>query len=162
MLTSRNPHPNNADITVADKIALSLRPHNPTQRKAPEPLDLPDLGSLSVDTSTTYALCRVDASGAVSARSVVGALGWQPRDPISYAVQSGVLIAHRNPEGLYQVPATSSLMIPAAARRASRITVGQQILLAGLPAHAMLVIYPEAMVVQMLRLFHDNLDRANT
>jgi bifunctional DNA-binding transcriptional regulator/antitoxin component of YhaV-PrlF toxin-antitoxin module len=63
-----------------------------------------------------YGFGRIDVSGRVGDRAIVGVLGWQPGDRLTLTAVAGVVIARRDPGGLMTMAAKSYLTIPAALR----------------------------------------------
>jgi hypothetical protein len=68
----------------------------------------------------------MDESGRVGDRAMTGALGWQPGDRLTLTAAAGVVIARRDPAGMVIMPAKPYLVIPAALRRRSARTMGEQ------------------------------------
>jgi len=73
---------------------------------------------------------RMDRSGRVYARHVLGALGWGPGHRVDVAVVGGVLLVGSVATGLHVVGSRGELGLPAAARRMCGITPGLPVLLA--------------------------------
>ena len=80
-----------------------------------------------------YGFGRIDASGRVADRAVIGALGWRGGDRLTLTADAGVVIARRDPGGMVTVPARPYIVIPAALRRRCGLRAGDRVLLAALP-----------------------------
>ncbi|HEX5301950.1 MAG TPA: hypothetical protein VFW50_33665 [Streptosporangiaceae bacterium] len=81
----------------------------PLAAAAPEAPVLPD--------EVVYGFGRMDVSGRVGDRAIVGVLGWQPGDRLTLTGAAGVVIARRDPGGLVSMPTKPYLAIPAALRQ---------------------------------------------
>lgn len=98
-----------------------------------------------------YGLGRVDSSGRVADRTVIGALGWRPGDRLTFTAAAGVVIARRDPDGMITMPARPYVAIPAALCRRCGLRAGDRVLLAVLPAEDALAAYSLAVVDQAIR-----------
>jgi hypothetical protein len=105
----------------------------------------------AVPDNVAYGLGRMDESGRVADRAMIGALGWQPGDRLTLTAAAGVVIARRDPGGLVTMPAKPYIVIPAALRRRCGLRPGDRVLLAVFPARDALAAYPLAVVDQALR-----------
>jgi bifunctional DNA-binding transcriptional regulator/antitoxin component of YhaV-PrlF toxin-antitoxin module len=94
---------------------------------------------------------RVDASGRVSDRTVMRALGWQAGDRLTVTAAGGVVIAHRDPAGLLGVTGSACLTIPAALRRRCGLEPGVRVLLTAAPARQVLAACSLAVVDEAIR-----------
>jgi hypothetical protein len=104
----------------------------------------------AVPGDVLYGLGRIDASGRVADREVIGALGWQAGDHLTFTSAGGVVIARRDPHGMVTMPAKPYVMIPAALCRRCGLRAGDRVLLAAFPARDTLAAYPLAVVDQAL------------
>ena len=111
---------------------------------APESPSLPD--------EVVYGLGRVDVSGRVGDRAIVGVLGWRPGDRLTLTAAAGVVIARRDPGGLAVMPAKPYLTIPAALRHRCGLRAGDRVLLAVFPGEDALAAFSFAVVDQALRV----------
>jgi AbrB family looped-hinge helix DNA binding protein len=98
-----------------------------------------------------YGIGRIDASGRVADRMVVGVLGWRCGDRLTLTAEAGVVIARREPGGMVTVPDRSRIMIPAALRRRCGLRAGDPVLLAAVPGRDALAAYSFAVVDQAIR-----------
>jgi hypothetical protein len=114
--------------TAAQQIvaALSL-PLSPAPAEPLRPLPLIGLHQLSRDTTMLYGVGRVDASGRVSNREIVRALGWQPGDKLEVIPALGGIVILSSPDGLLSVPLKPYIVIPAAARLLHNIEAGDHV-----------------------------------
>jgi hypothetical protein len=103
----------------------------------PEILSLPD--------EVAYGFGRMDESGRVGDRAVIGTLGWKPGDPLTLTAAAGVVIARHDPAGPVLMPAKPYVVIPAVLRRRCGV------LLAVFPGEDALAAYSFAVVDQALR-----------
>jgi hypothetical protein len=115
----------------------------PLAAAAPAAPALPD--------EVVYGFGRMDVSGRVGDRAIVGVLGCQPGDRLTLTGAAGVVIARRDPGGLVSIPAKPYLTIPAALRQRCGLRAGDRVLLAVLPGQDALAAYSFAMVDQALR-----------
>ena len=106
---------------------------------------LPALPSAPGDV--VYGIGRVDASG----RTVIGVLGWQAGDRLTFTAAAGVVIARRDPDGMITMPAKPYVTIPAALCRRCGLRAGDPVLLAAVPGADALAAYPIAVVDESLR-----------
>jgi hypothetical protein len=98
-----------------------------------------------------YGLGRMDVSGRVGDRAIVGVLGWQPGDRLTLTGAAGVVVARRDPGGLVSMPVKPYLAIPAALRRRCGLRTGDRVLLAVFPGQDTLAAYSFAVVDEALR-----------
>jgi hypothetical protein len=98
-----------------------------------------------------YGFGRMDSSGRVGDRAVIGALGWQPGDRLTFTAAQGVVTARRDPAGMVTMPSKPYLVIPAGLRRRCGLRPGDRVLLAVFPDRDALAAYSFAVVDQALR-----------
>jgi bifunctional DNA-binding transcriptional regulator/antitoxin component of YhaV-PrlF toxin-antitoxin module len=98
-----------------------------------------------------YGIGRVDSSGRVADRTVIGTLGWRPGDRLTFTAAAGVVIARRDPDGMITMPAKPYVAIPAALCRRCGLRAGDRVLLAVLPAEDALAAYSLAVMDQAIR-----------
>ena len=145
----------------SDKIVASLL--LPTRKSSmPEAIPLPvmDLGTAVENSSVGFSLVRVDSGGVVAARTALSQLGWLSGAPVRFDVSSGLVVVARSvdPTAL-RVPAKMSLFLPARLRSRCRIRSGEQVLLASLTDHDLLVVYPQHVVHEMVTGYHASLSQ---
>ena len=108
--------------------------------------------------SVIFSLVRVGGNGVVAARLTLDALGWAAGLTIRLSVSSGLLVvAPCDTRGQTSVPPKMSLTLPARLRARCRIRPGDQVLLAALPEHDLLVVYPQHVLHTMVTAYHDEL-----
>jgi bifunctional DNA-binding transcriptional regulator/antitoxin component of YhaV-PrlF toxin-antitoxin module len=100
-----------------------------------------------------YGFGRIDVSGRVGDRAIVGVLGWQPGDRLTLTAAAGVVIARRDPGGLVTMPAKPYLTIPAALRHRCGLRPGDRLLLAVFPGEDALTAFSFAVIDQALRAY---------
>lgn len=114
--------------TAAQAIVAALAlPLSPASAEPLRPLPLVNLHHLSRDTTMLYGVGRVDASGRVSNRDIVRALGWQPGDKLEVIPTLGGIVILSAPDGLLSMPFKPFIVIPAAARRLHNIEAGDHV-----------------------------------
>lgn len=70
------------------------------------------LASPPVRPDVVYGLGRIDASGRVADRTVLGALGWRGGDRLTLTASAGVMVARRDPGGMVAVPGRALHRVP--------------------------------------------------
>jgi hypothetical protein len=105
----------------------------------------------AVPDDVVYGTGRMDESGRVGDRGMIGVLGWQPGDRLTLTAVAGVMVARRDPAGMVTMPAKPYLVIPAALRRRCGLRPGDHVLLAVSPGEDKLTAYSFAVVDQALR-----------
>jgi hypothetical protein len=105
----------------------------------------------AVPDDVVYGFGRMDESGRVADRAMIGALGWRRGDRLTVTAAAGVVMARRDPGGMVTMPAKPYLVIPAALRRRCGLRPGDRVLLAVFPARDALAAYSFAVVDQALR-----------
>jgi bifunctional DNA-binding transcriptional regulator/antitoxin component of YhaV-PrlF toxin-antitoxin module len=105
----------------------------------------------AVPGDVVYGTGRMDESGRVGDRAMIGALGWQRGDRLTFTAAAGVVLARRDPAGMVIMPTKPYLVIPAALRRRCGLRAGDHVLLAASAAEDMLAAYSFAVVDQALR-----------
>ena len=93
-----------ARTAAQDIVAALALPLSPAPAKPLRPLPLAGLYRLSRDTTTLYGVGRVDASGRVSNRDIVRALGWRPGDKLEVIPAPGGIVIASSLDGLLSVP----------------------------------------------------------
>ncbi|QKV73895.1 hypothetical protein [Amycolatopsis sp. Hca4] len=104
-----------------------------------------------------YGLARIDASGRVADRSIVKTLGWCSGDSLVITVVESAVVVHRDPAGVFAVPAAPYLTLPAVVRRRAGVRAGDQLLVAADATCGVLVIHPLAALDSMLVGYHASL-----
>jgi hypothetical protein len=105
----------------------------------------------AVPSDMVYGTGRMDESGRVADRAMIGAVGWQPGDRLTFTAAAGVVVARRDPGGMVTMPAKPYLVIPAALRRRCGLQAGDHVLLAASPGQDTLTAYSLAVVDRALR-----------
>ncbi|MET8854525.1 hypothetical protein [Amycolatopsis sp. NPDC004625] len=144
---------------AADKIITSLL--LPKRRRSTEPvipLPVAELGPLIDGGSIVFSLVKVGGNGAVAARMALQQLAWPPGQALRFSVSSSLLVVApaEEPTATF-VPPTMNLTLPARLRSRCRIRAGDQVLLASVVEHNLLVVYPQHVLHTMLAQYHDTL-----
>ncbi|WP_370965023.1 hypothetical protein [Amycolatopsis sp. cg9] len=144
---------------AGNKIVASLL--LPERRHSSEPvipLPVADLGPVVDRGSVAFSLVRVGMNGVVAARVPLERLNWAPGLPLRLSVSSGLLVvAPSEKPSAALVPSKMSLTLPARLRARCRIRAEDQVLLAAVLEHDLLVVYPQHVLYTMVTAFHDNL-----
>lgn len=101
-----------------------------------------------------YGIGRVDDSGRVGNRDIVGALGWRPGDKLDMILTQGAIIIRVTPDGPFSVPQRPRIIIPATARRRHAIRPGDHVLVAAAPDYGVVILYPLSALDEMLTRYH--------
>jgi hypothetical protein len=118
---------------------------------APLPmLPAPVLPSGAGPADLLLGVARVDGSGRVSARPLLGALGWPCGRRLGIAVVHGALVIGAAASGLHVVNGRGEVALPAAGRRMCGIDTGAVVVLAACPARSVLVVHPAEVVAGLL------------
>jgi hypothetical protein len=123
----------------------------PTSFPLAELLPLPRAGSLR------YSLGRIDHSGRVSARVLLGELGWHAGQHLQFAIVENTVVAHPDPTGSFAVPDALVIVLPASIRRRGGYSAGGQVLLVADPGHGVLVVHPLSALDDMVTTYHVSL-----
>jgi antitoxin component of MazEF toxin-antitoxin module len=123
----------------------------PTSLPLTELLPLPRRGLLQ------YNLSRVDVSGRISARSLLGPLGWQAGQALQLSVVKNAVVMHPDPAGPYLVPDAPVIVLPASIRKRCGYQPGEQVLLVVDPTCGVLVVHPLSALDSMVATYHSSL-----
>jgi bifunctional DNA-binding transcriptional regulator/antitoxin component of YhaV-PrlF toxin-antitoxin module len=145
-----------AQTSAQDIVAALALPLSPTSAEPLRPLPLVGLQQLSCDTTMLYGVGRVDASGRVSNRDIVRALGWQPGDRLEVIPTLSAIVILSSPDGLLSVPIKPYIVIPASARRLHNIETGDHVLLAAAPEYGIVIIHTRQAMNDMLARYHSS------
>src|SRR5580700_6995455 len=114
------------------------------------PLAAPPAGP-PTPCQTPYGIGRIDASGRVSDRAVICALGWRGGDRLTLTADGGFVVARRDAGGMAALPPREYLVLPAVLRRRCGLRAGDLVLLAAVPGEDALAAYPIAVVDEALQ-----------
>jgi hypothetical protein len=145
-------------VQPADRIVetLAMPPLHKTDTEVVA-LPVPQLEPL-VDSSTAgFALVRVDGSGAVASKAAITLLGWSAGMPIRYEVRAGLVVVTTDPTAGRRLPVKLNLVLPTKIRSRCRVRAGDQVFLAALVEHKLLVIYPQRRLYDMVIAYHTTL-----
>ncbi|MGV9362061.1 hypothetical protein [Amycolatopsis sp. NPDC003731] len=145
-------------VQPADRIVETLAiPPLPRAGSMVTALPVPPLEPLVDDSTAGFALVRVDGSGAVASKAAITLLGWSAGIPIRYDVRSGLVVVTADPTAGRRVPAKLNLVLPTRIRSRCRVRAGDQVFLAALLEHKLLVIYPQRRLYDMVLAYHATL-----
>jgi hypothetical protein len=138
-----------------EQMITALVPARLTGDRPPTPAPLPMLPAPGLPAGAAPAgllidTARLDASGRLTARALLRALGWAPGHRVDIAVTEGVLVVGSAPAGLHLVGDRGELGLPAAGRRMCGITVGLPVLLVVALPRDVLVVHPAQLIAQLL------------
>lgn len=145
-----------------EQLIGALVPPRITRPAGRVPAPLPVLPRLSLPTDAgpdglVLGMARLDRSGRLSARELLGVLGWRPGHRVDIGVVAGVLVAASATTGQHVVRGRGELGLPAAARRMCGLPAGVPVLLAASPSQDVLVIHRASIVAQVLTEYHARL-----
>lgn len=145
-------------VQPADRIVetLAIPPLSKTGSMVAA-LPVPPLEPLIDDSTAGFALVRVDGSGAVASKAAITLLGWSAGIPIRYDLRSGLVVVTVDPTAGRRVPAKLNLVLPTKIRSRCRVRAGDQVFLAALLEHKLLVIYPQRRLYDMVLAYHATL-----
>jgi hypothetical protein len=139
--------------TAQGVVATLALPASPPSLPTRPPL-LTGLHQLPRDTSMLYDIGQVDASGRVASRDIVAALCWQPRDRLELILTAGAIVLRASSDGLFCMPQSLRIVIPARARRRHAIRPGDHVLLAAAPDYGTVLVYPLSALDEMIASYH--------
>ncbi|WP_410583726.1 hypothetical protein [Amycolatopsis sp. lyj-108] len=148
---------------MADRIVSSLlMPVRGSGRRDPVPPPIAELGSLVDSGSVGFSLVRINDTGTVAAKVALSQLAWCPGQSIRFDVSAGVLVVARvaGERVTGRIPTKMGVVLPARLRARCRMRVGEQVLLASLLEHDLLVVYPQHILHAMVTGFHASLLRS--
>lgn len=139
-------------------VASLLLPERRHSAEPVIPLPIADLGPVVERGSVAFSLVRVGMNGVVAARVPLERLSWAPGLPLRLSVSSGLLlVAPSEKPSAASVPPRLNLTLPARLRARCRVRAEDQVLLAAVLEHDLLVVYPQHVLYTMVTAFHDNL-----
>lgn len=133
----------------------------PPAPRALSPLPQATLPTLPHDGSPVYSMGRVDPAGRIFDRVLTDTLAWHPGTPVIFSTTTGLIVIRRDPAGTGAVAARSSLTIPAVLRAHCGLVRGSRALLATLPGHDLLIVYPQPVLHAMIVSHHSALERGS-
>jgi hypothetical protein len=100
--------------------------------------------------SAVYGMAAMDCRGRIADRAVLQALGWVPSTPIDVRVSGGVGIVTSGTGGGCSITAHGHLRLPATVRHCLGLGAGDRVLLVGRPTQTQLIVYPPAVLDDLL------------
>ncbi|WP_141995489.1 AbrB/MazE/SpoVT family DNA-binding domain-containing protein [Amycolatopsis cihanbeyliensis] len=146
---------------MTDRLVTALVP--PVQARAttsappPTPTNPPPLATLVRRDTLQYGMGRIDASGRVSDKSLLRALGWRPGQRLGVTAVEQAVVVFPDPAGVFAVSHTHYVVLPAPVRRRCGFRPGDRVLLAADPDHRVLVVHPTVALDRMLIAYHTSL-----
>jgi hypothetical protein len=145
--------PERSRLRRDEQLITALVPARLAGGGPPSPAPLPMLPAPGLPAGTApgdllVETARLDASGRLTARPLLRALGWGPGHRVDIAVIEGVLGS--TPAGLHVVGDRGELGLPAPARQMCGITPGLPVLLVAALPHDVLVVHPAHLIAQLL------------
>lgn len=104
--------------------------------------------------SMTYGIAAVDASGRVSERGVLRALGWRTGDRVRVWCSRNAVIVRSCVDGELAVAERGRVPIPSLLRERCAIRPGDRVLLAGSAEYGVLLVHTMSTVEAMLAQHH--------
>ncbi|HEY3559732.1 MAG TPA: hypothetical protein VGL05_19820 [Kribbella sp.] len=136
--------------SVGEQVVAALALGQVPRHTEIVPLRLGMLRSDLSDHSIVHTLGHVDGSGRVSARSMLALLGWGAGEPMSISSCREMIVLRRRSSGTDRVRSSRFVSIPAAARAATGIKVGETVLITAVLDYDMLVVHSQASVNSMV------------
>ncbi|GAB3890000.1 hypothetical protein ACFQ1S_02750 [Kibdelosporangium lantanae] len=147
--------PGHAPENINDVIAaLALPTLGARPSEAARPLPLTNLHQLPRDTAMLYGIGRMDASGRISERHIVQALGWNPGQRLQVALITRGIVFRPATDGAVTVPRSQRLVIPLTARHHCNVYAGDNLLLAAAPDHGIVIVHASTALDDMLVQYH--------
>lgn len=100
--------------------------------------------------TAVHSIRIVDGNGRIGDRAALAALGWEPGDLLSWRVVGGLVVINRRNFGKQGVWKSGYLSLPARAREAAGIAIGDRVLLAADLDLGLLVVYPAQVLDDIL------------
>ncbi len=120
-----------------------------------------ELGALVESGSVGFSLVRIDDTGTVAAKVALSQVAWSAGQLIRFEVSAGLLVVARAGEhATARIPSKMGVVLPARLRSRCRMRTGEQVLLASLIEHDLLVVYPQHVLHTMVTGFHQSLLRS--
>ncbi|WNV84753.1 hypothetical protein [Umezawaea sp. Da 62-37] len=120
-------------------------------RSAPEAQRFPVLPIRRGDNGLDVAVSRIDHSGRVGDRHLIGDLGWQAGDCYNLTVSPDGATVSMDPSGDYRMDLRRHVFLPVATRQLLGIDVGDRLVLVACREQNRLTIHPVALVTELLR-----------
>lgn len=141
---------------VGDRIVEAVIPPRGPENKKVDLRSLPT-GSLSLlqnKSPVVYGLASVDDRGRIANHATIDALGWTSEDCFDMQVLHGAVVLQKYRGGPFVLARRGSVKIPAPIRHWCAINSGDQVLLAAVPEHDVLLLHPAATLDEMVLEYH--------
>ncbi len=140
--------------SLADHIAEVLVSGETPARTADMGLPLALLSLPMPAPSLYYTVTPIDSRGRLADRSPIRALGWLPGQPITIIVIQHAVIVISEPSGAESITRQGHLRLSARIRHICRLTSGDRLLVAAVPATGVLVAYTMPYLESILLQHH--------
>jgi bifunctional DNA-binding transcriptional regulator/antitoxin component of YhaV-PrlF toxin-antitoxin module len=100
------------------------------------------------------ATCVIDRSGRIGAAPLLAAMDWHAGDPVQVDLTHGAVIIQALREGRLRIGSRGDISIPSSVRAMSGLQPGQDVLLAALTGHGLLVVHRADAVARLLGRVH--------
>lgn len=109
------------------------------------------------EPTMVYGMGRVDASGRISQRALVRALGWQPGQRVAVELVAGSVLVRPDAAGTVVLGGKPYVVLPAAVRLRCGVRAGDAVLVAARLDRGVLVVHPLSVVDGWLAEHHAGL-----
>jgi len=120
-------------------------------------LPLPDISAVPRLGALRYGMGRIDGSGRVSDKSMLAILGWRTGQHLAVTAVGPAVVVHPHPAGIFVVPSSRYVVLPAPVRRRCGFVRGDRVFLAADAAQGILVIHSTSALDTMLAGYHASL-----
>jgi hypothetical protein len=148
-------HTENAVESILNAVIPDVHAH--LSGPDPDPLPIAQLAASRRDGSLLYGMNRIDSSGRISDQALLRAVSWTPGDRLAAHVAPGTIVFQPQATGSLTVGKPWRLPIPAAARQHLGITSGSKVLVAAIPAHRLIIVYPLSTLDYLIYKHHASL-----
>ncbi|MGA6168573.1 hypothetical protein [Amycolatopsis magusensis] len=121
------------------------------------PLPLATVPQLSGDVPVAYAMAKIDSSGRFAEQGLLRTLGWSRGDALTITAEPGSVLIRRDPRGVFTLPLSGSLQIPAPLRARHGLRPGDRALLGAVARRSALLIYTTGHLCGLLTGHHTTL-----
>lgn len=153
--------PSRPDALAGLSLPRSDDLYQPAAAGAPKglarPLPIARLVDKTPTSTTRLVVTTMDVHGRLGDRTPVQALGWLPSQPIAFAAnaKAGVLVVRRG--GPERITSQGHVRIPVRIQHVLKLARGDQLLVAALTQHDLLIAHTLAAVDAMVLAYHSTL-----
>jgi hypothetical protein len=132
------------------------------RRPRPRPAVLPALPAVHPLANTgeddvLLEVARLDRSGRISARGLLGALGWRPGHRVGMDTVGGAVVVASSVTGRHVVGSRGELALPVSVRRMCGMVAGLPVVVAAVLGSGLLLVHPAGTVARLVREYHGRL-----